>query len=165
MALNAYLHLKGVKSGDILGSSTVKGREGRIVVMGASHEVLSPRDPVSGLPTGRRMHKPYVITKEVDRASPLLYQVLTTNETLSEFDLQFWRTAVKSPTSGSEVQHYTVRLTNAQIADIRFTQPNTRDPNLARLAEYEEVTFTYQKIEWLWTEGGIATQDDWLART
>lgn len=35
-------------------------------------EVLSPRDAASGLPTGKRMHKPFVITKELDKSSPLL---------------------------------------------------------------------------------------------
>lgn len=33
-------------------------------------EVVSPRDVASGLPTGKRMHKPFVITKELDRNSP-----------------------------------------------------------------------------------------------
>jgi hypothetical protein len=31
--------------------------------------VVSPRDATSGLPTGKRMHKPFVITKELDRSS------------------------------------------------------------------------------------------------
>ena len=31
--------------------------------------VVSPRDAASGLPTGKRMHKPFVITKELDRSS------------------------------------------------------------------------------------------------
>jgi hypothetical protein len=33
-------------------------------------EIVSPRDAASGLPTGKRMHKPFVITKELDRSSP-----------------------------------------------------------------------------------------------
>ncbi|MBS1736473.1 MAG: hypothetical protein JSS98_07665 [Bacteroidetes bacterium] len=31
------------------------------------HKIISPRDASSGLPTGKRMHKPITITKEVDR--------------------------------------------------------------------------------------------------
>jgi hypothetical protein len=27
-------------------------------VVGGAHEIVSPRDPASGLPTGKRMHKP-----------------------------------------------------------------------------------------------------------
>lgn len=30
----------------------------------------SARDAASGLPTGKRMHKPIVLTKETDKASP-----------------------------------------------------------------------------------------------
>jgi hypothetical protein len=32
--------------------------------------IVSPRDAASGLPTGKRMHKPMVITKELDKSSP-----------------------------------------------------------------------------------------------
>jgi len=35
-------------------------------------EIVSPRDAASGLPTGKRMHKPFVITKELDKSSPML---------------------------------------------------------------------------------------------
>jgi len=35
-------------------------------------EIVSPRDPASGLPTGKRQHKPFVITKELDKSSPIL---------------------------------------------------------------------------------------------
>jgi len=35
-------------------------------------EVVSPRDVASGLPTGKRMHKPFVITKELDKSSPMM---------------------------------------------------------------------------------------------
>ncbi len=35
-------------------------------------EIVSPRDMASGLPTGKRMHKPFVITKELDKSSPVV---------------------------------------------------------------------------------------------
>ena len=73
MALNAYLTLKGQKQGAIRGSVTQKGRENSILVHAFSNEILSPRDPATGLPTGKRMHKPFVILKEVDRGSPQLW--------------------------------------------------------------------------------------------
>jgi Type VI secretion system effector, Hcp len=37
-----------------------------------SVSIVSPRDPASGLPTGKRMHKPITITKELDKSSPML---------------------------------------------------------------------------------------------
>lgn len=70
MALNAYLKLSGKKQGQIKGSVTQKGRENTIMVIAVSHEILSPRDAASGIATGKRMHKPFVITKELDKSSP-----------------------------------------------------------------------------------------------
>lgn len=162
MALNAYLKLKGQKQGEIKGSVTQKGREGKIMVIAVSHEIVSPRDAASGLPTGKRMHKPFVITKELDKSSPLLFNALCTNENLSDFELQFWTPQLRAASgTGSEVQHYTVRLTNANIIDISFRMLNNKNPELVKFAEYEEVSFTYQKIEWIWNDGGIASSDNW----
>ena len=75
MALNAYLKLKGQKQGVVKGSVTQKGREGKIMVISAHHEVVSPTDPASGLATGKHLHKPFVIAKEVDKSSPVLYNI------------------------------------------------------------------------------------------
>ena len=36
--------------------------------------VTSPRDPGSGLPTGKRMHKPFVITKEANVSTNVLWK-------------------------------------------------------------------------------------------
>jgi len=162
MALNAYLSLKGQKQGVIKGSVTQKGREGKIMVIAVSHEITSPRDPASGLPTGKRQHKPFVITKELDKSSPLLYNVLCSNENLTEFKLQFWTPkGTAGAGTGAEVQHYTVELTNAKIVDIRFVMLNNKNPELMRYAEYEEIAFTYQKIVWTWVDGSIMSSDDW----
>jgi type VI secretion system secreted protein Hcp len=164
MALNAYLKLKGQKSGEIKGSVTQKGRENKIMVIAVSHEIISPRDAASGLPTGKRMHKPFVITKELDKATPTLYNVLVNNENVTEWELQFWTPQLNPKTgTGNEVQHYTVKLINANIASISFRMANNKHPDLMKYAEYEEIAFTYQKIEWTWNDGGIVAEDDWEA--
>lgn len=41
-------------------------------IISFDQEIISPRDAASGLPTGKRMHKPFVITKELDKSSPML---------------------------------------------------------------------------------------------
>ena len=164
MALNAYLNLKGQKQGDIKGSVTQKGRDGKIMVIAVSHDIVSPRDPASGLPTGKRMHKPFVITKELDKSSPLLYSVLCNNENIPEWNLEFWTPQISAKTgTGSEVQHFTVKLENANIASITFRMANNKHPDLMKFAEYEEVAFTYEKITWTWKDGGIESEDSWAA--
>lgn len=157
MALNAYLAIVAEKQGQIKGSVTQKGREGKIMVIAVAHEIVCPRDPASGQPTGKRMHKPLIITKELDRSTPLLYSVLVNNENIKDFQLQFWQPSA----TGVEKQHYTVKLTNANISQIHFKMANNKSPKLSRFNEYEEIAFTYQKIEWTWVEGGVTSEDDW----
>lgn len=160
MALNAFIRIKGQKQGVIKGSVSQKGREESIMVIAVSHEIVSPRDAATGLPTGKRQHKPFVITKEVDRSSPLLYQALVTNENLPECVIQFWQ---PSPPTGLDKQHYSIKLINANIVSIDFRMPNSKQPEFMKLAEYEEIAFTYQKIQWLWTDGGIISEDTWAS--
>ena len=52
-----------------------------------------------------------------------------------------------------------MRLTGARIANIGLRMLNNKNPENTRYAEYEEVSFTYQKIEWTWTDGGITATD------
>jgi type VI secretion system secreted protein Hcp len=166
MAMMAYAYLVGQKSNQIKGSITQKGREDSIGVIAASHEIFSPRDPQSGLPTGQRQHKPFTFRKELDKSSPILYNVLSTNENLTSVTIKFWTPQLKAHSGvGQEVQHYTIKLTNANIANITFGMLNIREPDQAKYTEYEEIALTYQKIEWTWTDGGITALDDWEHRT
>lgn len=161
MALNAYLRLVGRKTGEIKGSVREKGREGKIMVIAVSHDIASPRDAGSGLATGKRRHSPLVVTKEVDRSSPLLHQAMAANETFKEWVLQFWAPSI----TASETQHFTITLTDAAIASISRRMPNNKHPDLMRLETFEEIGFTYATIQWTWTEGDITAVDEWGARS
>jgi type VI secretion system secreted protein Hcp len=158
MALSGYLKLKGKSAGEVEGSATRKGREGWIEVIAVNHEIVAPRDPASGKATGKRQHKPFIITKELDKATPILYSILCSNEEITDWELQFW-----SPSdTGDEVQHYTVKLKGATISSIQFKMHNNRNTELARYNEFEEISYTYKKIEWTWNVGGAKTaEDDW----
>jgi type VI secretion system secreted protein Hcp len=158
MALNAFLTLVGKKQGAIKGSVTQKGREGAIMVIAANHEIMSTvGNTGSGAATGKRVHKPFVITKELDKSSPLLYQAMINTEDLTVWELKFYSAAV----TGVEKQTYTVKLTDALITDIRFFLPNTKIPESVKLNPYEEIEFTYQTIQWTWVDGNITTTDQW----
>ena len=162
MALAAYLTIVAERQGPIHGSVTQKGRENQILVTTVHHEIVCPRDPTNGRPTGKRMHKPFTITKELDKSSPLLYSVLCNNENIPTWQLEFWTPQIAARTgTGAEVQHYTVELENANIASITMRMANNKHPDLMKFAEYEEVAFTYQAITWTWKEGGITANDDW----
>jgi len=165
VALNAYLRLVGQKSGEIKGSVTQKGREGRIMVIAASHDVASPRDPATGMATGKRQHTPFLITKELDKSTPLLHQAQAANESFREWELQFWTPQTKASSgAGTEVQHFTVTLTNASIASMRTLMQNNKNPELMKYDIWEEIAFVYEQITWTWKAGPITASDDWSQR-
>ncbi len=92
MATPAYMSITGTKQGlitagafteDSVGNTYQEGHEDQVMVQGFNHEVIIPRDPQSGQPTGQRVHKPVVITKVFDKASPLLLAALTSGERLT----------------------------------------------------------------------------------
>ena len=142
----ALLFVEGSVSGPIEGSVSEQGVEGGMAVIGMSHGVSTERDAASGLPTGKRQHKPVSITKPIDKATPLLFNALVNNEALTSVEIQFFRDG----RDGKDGVYYTIELENASIASMETALPN-----------YEEVSFTYQKIIVTWEEGGITAEDDW----
>lgn len=157
MATNAYLTIKGQKQGQVKGSVTQKGREGWIAVYAFHHEIVSPRDAASGMPTGKRQHKALSITKEIDKSTPLLLQALINNETLTEVILRFY--GADSKGTGAERLIYTIKLTNASISDIAEDMLNNKTDDGLKMPVLDIVSFTYQKINWTWEDGGIAAED------
>jgi len=163
MALSTYMTLKGLKQGKIEGSCEQDNRKGSIIVIATNHEIMSPRDIESGLATGKRQHKPLVITKELDKSTPLLYVALTSNENLTDVELKYYRPQIRAMGGiGLEVNHFNIKLTNATITSIRMLMPNNKHQELKQFETYEEVAFTYEKIEWTWVEGGITGWDSWI---
>src|SRR4051812_11917717 len=91
MPLPAHMTLEGVKQGKIDGSCTQKGRENTILVQAFDHQVYIPRDPQTGASTGKRVHNPLTIVKSYDKASPKLYQALTSGEKMKNVEIKWYR--------------------------------------------------------------------------
>lgn len=153
MALDGYLKLVGQAQGLIRGSVTQKGREGLIRIRAAEHLVTSPVDQATLQMTGQRVFSPFSVVKEVDLASVPLRAAHANGERFGEWELKLWRPQ-KSATGGAgiERQHFTIRLHDAQIQQVRFVLPDNRDPALASRLDFEEVAFVYARIEWTWND-------------
>ncbi len=54
------------------GDNPTESRALNFTKITVTYDIVSPRDAATGLATGKRMHKPFVITKEVDKSSPSL---------------------------------------------------------------------------------------------
>jgi type VI secretion system secreted protein Hcp len=154
-ALNAYMKITRADGSILEGEVTQPGRERMILVHEVTHQVVQPVDTATGLPSGKRQHKPFVITKSVDKSTPLFFQALVQNETLRSVEIFFWR----PDQQGREVNYFKVTLTNAIITSSAMKLPSTLDPTASQpLAE--EISFVYQKITWTYTDGNITAEDD-----
>lgn len=166
MPIPAYLILEGSKQGAItagssslqsIGNGYQEGHENKILVQSFAHQVIVPRDPQSGQPTGQRVHKPLMITKFFDKATPLIYQALVTGELLNHCHLAFYRTA----TTGGAEHYFSIELTDALIVDVQSRMPNCQDPATSHFTQLEDVYFTYRKIVWTHEISGTSGSDDW----
>jgi type VI protein secretion system component Hcp len=87
-------------------------------------KATTSRDAMSGMATGKRMHKPFVVSKELDKASPLLSKACVSGQHLHEVDVDL---------GGS---HY-------KLSDVVISS----DTKSGGDHPMETITFTYQKIE------------------
>jgi len=154
----SHLSLTGRTQGLISqGCCTMQGSEDTILVEAVDHLIEIPRDPQTGLPTGKRVHQPLKLTKLYDKGSPKLYQALVTGERLDDVTVKFYRIA---PT-GKEEHYFTIKLSNAILVDIRNWVPNCLDKTFEQYQHMEDISFTYQAIEWTWEPDGVMSMDDW----
>ena len=157
MAMTSYLQVTGTNQGAIEGDCTQTGHENTILVYEFEHEIEIPRDSLTGLPTGQRVHRPLVITKHIDGASPKLNQACVSGEQLTEVILEFYRISER----GIEEHYYTIKLERAIVVNMRSHKPMTLIEETKPLHDMEIVSFTYEKIIWTYVPDGIEAEDDW----
>jgi len=154
---------KGKVYGMSYGQTTVTPRNLNLSLLQMASDSSSSSS--SGQTSGRRHHSPIVIVKEVDSASPLLWQACCTNEVLQSADLNFAR---PTGNGGKEVVISRITLTNAVISKVqRYTPLVPKKPGSSSgrkdTNELEEIELTFQKIAFSNVKGKKSASDDWLA--
>ncbi len=140
---------------DVIGSFTATSLQGGPIAGNKGNDipfvaldwgVNAPFDTTTGLPTGKRQHKPIILTHALDMASPLFMQAIFNSQTLTSVVISLKLTGQTEP-------YATVTLVNAHASDFHTH-------TIGRV-QYEDISFVYQKITW--TYGEITAQDDWSA--
>lgn len=156
MAMTSFLTIENSGGSKIKGDCTQQGREDTFIIYSTDHTVTIPKDTHTGLATGQRIHKPFIVTTDLSAGAPLLLQACTRGEKLSVTQ-DFY----KIDNAGKEVKYYTVKLTNAVITELdtfyplTFVEENKGYKHMMRIAfSYEAITHTNHVAN---TEG----TDDW----
>jgi len=159
MPMPCYMTITGTTQGQIQGSCNQQGREGTVLVLAVDHTIEIPKNPQTGLPSGKRVHNALFATKEIDKSSPKLFQALTSGEQLTSVVLDFYRIDA----SGKESKYYSITLNNAAIVSARTKVPDVLNPEFNHMGHMEEIGLTYESIVWTWVPDGIEAEDSWLA--
>ena len=114
----------------------------------ASGPALSARGASGGRAAMRRINEPVVIVRNLDEASPFFVKAAASGETLTSVVIEFTRAVG----SGTEV-YQTVRLTNAIVSSVKTINGGIQPT--------EEVSFTFQKIEYQNKDGAAAAPATW----
>jgi type VI secretion system Hcp family effector len=87
----------------IAGVITINGEgfTSSFAIEGYSHEIATLRDAASGLPTGKRQHSPLVITKELDKSTPLLMNAQFQNRTIKRLTVNLLDAKTNKPNARS----------------------------------------------------------------
>jgi len=159
MSMPCHMTIEGENQGSITsGCCTMEGREDTVVLFELEHNIEQPRDKHTGRATGKRVHNPVMILKELDKCSPLVAQALSTNELLT-VTFEWYR---PNPTGdGTEEHFYSIRLEGANLISYTGALPNTLGTATGSFPPLETLKFAYRKIVTTYETDGIEFQDDW----
>jgi type VI secretion system secreted protein Hcp len=141
------MEFKGKVQGTIKGDATAAQYKEQIVVFSVEFGMGHPVDAASGQTTGKQVIRPLVITKSVDKASPLLMQACATNEVATTVTFKY---VIEGTSQKNFVQ---VELTNAIVQDFNHMMFDDG-------SRTERLRMSFQKIEYTWVDGGITAQTD-----
>ena len=139
-------------------AARLQGHEKTILVEQFDHSVHIPTDPQSGLPTGKRIHRPFTVTAMIDPATPKIFQALCSGEHLKSVVLEFYAIAKQ----GKDEKYYTTKLEDAVVVKVRPWIPNGPAEGKPRLAAHGgRIPSPTKKCIWTWVKDGIETEDSW----
>jgi len=161
MAVTFYATVIGARQGTFKPEGPQGGLgKGKIPGIDFAYGVEVPHDAATGGVSGKRQHRPVVLTKEWGASSPQFYQAAFTNEVLTSVTFEF----IAVDTSGKEKIDHTIKLTNATIGSVEQSLQNGQAGGpLVDSRDLQSISFYFQKIDIASISGGTEAMDDWQA--
>lgn len=102
------------------------------------HNITQPIDPSTGQATGGRFHIPLIITKNIDRATPLINRAVCFGDVIAAVKINLF-----DPALG---HYYTIELSEVKVVDVSTYMQTRCDGGYAHM---EDVSFAYREIRWM----------------
>ncbi|WP_449551383.1 Hcp family type VI secretion system effector [Lelliottia amnigena] len=157
MAIPVYLWLTDDAGNQVKGSVDVHDREGSMEIVELMHNVELPTDNLTGKITSKRQHGDYALIKEVDSASPYLYQGVSSGRRFKQAVLKFYRINY----NGQEEEYFRVTMENVRVNYIEPFMMDIKNPTYEKHNHLEAFYLAYEKITWHYLDGNIIHSDSW----
>jgi len=157
MAYHGYMTLKGNRQGlisagcsseDSIGNKCQLNHRDEIVVLSFNHNVANP---INGL---RGVHQPVMITKPIDKSTPLLAQAVDGREVI-DCDIHLYRTH----SAGHREKYFTVKLGGALIVSQELDVPHA--VLLTDQDAEERLFISYRTISWIHHTASTSGHASW----
>ena len=161
MPTPAYISIEGATQGPItqgafteesVGNIWQEGHEDEVMVQAIDHVVTVPRDPQSGQPSGQRVHKAFNFTAPLNKATPLIYNAVTSGEMLPKVEVKWYRTN----SAGQQEHFFTTTLEDALVVEVDCNMPHDQNPDNQDYTQLVRVSLSYRKITWEHTVAGTS---------
>jgi type VI secretion system Hcp family effector len=157
MPNHGYMTITGMKQGLIsascstqasIGNKCQAGHANEIMVLSLSHNMANVGN------IDKPTHNPIMITKNVDKSSPLLAQALSTREEI-DCTISFYRI---SP-AGYQEKFYTIDISGGIIAELTLDMPHVILES--DVQPQEHVAIRYRDITWTHHLAGTSGYSSW----
>src|SRR5215471_13514758 len=157
MAVKFYATVIGARQGTFKPEGAQGGLgKGKIPGVDLACGVEVPHDAATGGITGKRQHRPVVLTKEWGASSPQFYQAAFTNELLTSVTFEF----IVVGAAGKETIDHIIKLTNATIGAVdQSIQNGQAGGPLVDSRDLQSISFYFQKIDITSIPGGTEAID------
>ncbi len=160
-----YMTIKGVHQGLItagalnklsVGGAAQEHHEDQFLIQAMAHNMFSNASNRSNY----KRHEVLIITKAVDKSTPLIGNAFSSGETLVQCRIDWYRTAGE----GVQEHYYTTELEDAVIVGVQALVADSMDPKNAYLMHRERVHFAYRNIRWSHEIAATFGSDGWNKR-
>lgn len=157
MANNGYMTITGKAQGlisagclsqDSIGNKCQSGHIDEIMVLSYTHNMVNIGN------INKPTHRPILITKNVDKASPLLAQALSSREEI-KCTINFYRVS----SFGLQEKFYSVSINGGVIADLTLEMPHVILHHDAEPQEH--IAIRYRDITWTHHVAGTSGYSTW----
>lgn len=157
MAVSGYMSIFGERQGLIsagcnsqpsIGNRCQISHQDEILVLAFNHALSNPGN------TQRAIHQPVLVTKLVDKASPLLARAVDSREVLS-CDIHLYR----FHPAGHQEKYFSIKLEGAVIVALDLDVPHT--VLMSDQEAEERLLISYRSISWVHHAAGTTGHAAW----